>query len=1230
MRRGLIAALTVTSALVLPALPATAVQSPHTLIVNDASSALTPEIKDGRVLTIAKVGSKVILGGTFTMVSDRGSGTVLSRPNILAFDAVSGAVDTAFAPSINGVVNTLLPGPNNTVYAGGTFTSVNGATQRNLTYLNAATGAVVTGFKAAALNGAVNDLALSGGRLFVGGTFNTAGGVGHGGLVTLAPSNGALDPYMTIDVAVNHNYPNGNARASVGVSKLDITPDGGRLVAIGNFKLVEGQSRDQAVIILLPPSGPVVDPNWRTTRYEPACFSNAFDSYIRDIDIAPDGSWFSIVATGGPNPGTLCDTAARWEFSDTGADVQPRWIADTGGDTLFSVAITGPAVYVGGHQRWLNNAGGRDYAAPGSVPRPGLAALDPLNGVPLSWNPGRNPRGVGAQALLATPDGLYVGSDTDYIGSFQYFRPKIAFFPLAGGTTPVSQDTGTLPANVFLAGRPSATGSGGGAGVLFRVNTGGPAVPASDGGPTWAEDSGGNPSPYHNSGNNDAGYPPVSGVDASVPAGTPSEIFDAERWDPGTKGDGGEMTWSFPVPSGKTVDVRLYFANRYSGTSNPGQRVFDVALEGATVLDNYDIRAQTPDQTGTMRSFTVTSDGSIDLTWGHEVENPLVNGIEIVDPSVTPPPDPGPIGVDDVAKSYYTGTTVSPTEVLPPAGIQWSRARGGFMANGKLVYGLDDNNLYTRTFDGTSFGPAVLVDPYNDPFWSDKNTGSGQTYRGVKPSFYGELSSVTGMFYAGGRVYYTRSGQQGMFSRGMSLDSLIVAPQEQAVSGTTGWADAQGMFLSGANLYWASRVDGNLRRVDFTNGAPSGASTVVSGPTVDGTDWRTRVMFLGPGGPPPPNQPPSASFTSACTGLTCSFDASTSADPDGSIVGYSWTFGDSSTGSGVSPSHTYGTAGARTVTLTVTDNQGATGAVSAQVVAGQTNIAPTADFSGRCDGLSCSFDGSTSSDPDGTVTGYAWDFGDGATGTGPTPPHAYAAAGSYSVSLVVTDNNGATGSTSNTQSVTANRTITFRGAATPFTGTGVNSAALTVPGSIQAGDALVLALTTNSSVSGADPAGYTLVGTQTSGNAVTTQVWQRVATAADAGSTVTVSLSGRAKVSLSLIGYAGTRASTPVLSFAGDAEVGGSSHTTPTATAPDGAMVVSVWNDKSATARQFTAPNGVSVRTAVPGDGKGDIATLVVDGGAPVAAGPVGGLTATVDSPSSRSTMLTLVLAAGS
>ena len=348
------------------------------------------------------------------------------------------------------------------------------------------------------------------------------------------------------------------------------------------------------------------------------------------------------------------------------------------------------------------------------------------------------------------------------------------------------------------------------------------------------------------------------------------------------------------------------------------------------------------------------------------------------------------------------------------------------------------------------------------------------------------------------------------------------------------------------------------------------------------------------------------------------------------MVSYAWTFGDSGTATGVTPSHTYATAGTRTVTLTVTDNAGATDSVSARVVAGQTNVAPTAAFSGSCSALACSFDGSASADPDGTVTDYAWDFGDGGTGTGATPTHSYAGAGSYPVTLVVTDNDGATGSATNQQTVTANRRIAFRAAATPYAQTGASIATVTVPTSVQPGDALVLVLTTNSAVSGAEPAGYASVGTQTSGHALTTQVWQRVATASDAGATVRVTLSGKAKATLNLVAYAGTRSTSPVLFFAGDAEVGGSSHTTPTATAPDGAVVLSVWNDKSPSARQFTAPSGVSVRGSVSGNGTGDIATLVADGGAPVTAGPVGGLTATVDSPSARSTMLTLVLAAGS
>jgi PKD repeat protein len=69
---------------------------------------------------------------------------------------------------------------------------------------------------------------------------------------------------------------------------------------------------------------------------------------------------------------------------------------------------------------------------------------------------------------------------------------------------------------------------------------------------------------------------------------------------------------------------------------------------------------------------------------------------------------------------------------------------------------------------------------------------------------------------------------------------------------------------------------------------------------------------------------PVAAFTSTPTGLVVAFNGSTSSDPDGTIASYAWTFGDSATGTGVAPPHTYASAGSYTVRLTVTDNQGAT------------------------------------------------------------------------------------------------------------------------------------------------------------------------------------------------------------------------------------------------------------------------------------------------------------------
>jgi subtilisin family serine protease len=91
---------------------------------------------------------------------------------------------------------------------------------------------------------------------------------------------------------------------------------------------------------------------------------------------------------------------------------------------------------------------------------------------------------------------------------------------------------------------------------------------------------------------------------------------------------------------------------------------------------------------------------------------------------------------------------------------------------------------------------------------------------------------------------------------------------------------------------------------------------------------------------------------------------------------------------------------------------------------GTTNQPPTAAFTSSCAGLSCSFDGSGSSDPDGAAASYAWSFGDGSTGTGATPAHTYASDGFYDVTLTVTDGGGATGAVTHTVAPSGGLTFT--------------------------------------------------------------------------------------------------------------------------------------------------------------------------------------------------------------
>ena len=175
------------------------------------------------------------------------------------------------------------------------------------------------------------------------------------------------------------------------------------------------------------------------------------------------------------------------------------------------------------------------------------------------------------------------------------------------------------------------------------------------------------------------------------------------------------------------------------------------------------------------------------------------------------------------------------------------------------------------------------------------------------------------------------------------------------------------------------------------------------------------------------NQPPVAAFTSSCTALACTF-TSTSSDPDGTISAYSWAFGDGATATAQNPSHTYAAAGSYGVTLTVTDNQGATSSVSHTVTVAAPNQPPVVSAGSNQSvlvGVLYSFSGSFS-DPDnnGPWT-YTINWGDGSATSGSTSSqgaisgtHTYLAPGSYTITLTVTDAAGASGSASKVLTVT--------------------------------------------------------------------------------------------------------------------------------------------------------------------------------------------------------------------
>ena len=276
----------------------------------------------------------------------------------------------------------------------------------------------------------------------------------------------------------------------------------------------------------------------------------------------------------------------------------------------------------------------------------------------------------------------------------------------------------------------------------------------------------------------------------------------------------------------------------------------------------------------------------------------------------------------------------------------------------------------------------------------------GRTVNGTETTF--ATATVAGVTATPGlplRFKLETEGTSPTTVRAKVWPSAAAEPGAWTVTGTDSTVALQSAGTVGLDLY------------------VSGSATAPSALSFD------RFTASRLGATPPANVKPTAAIgTPNISGLSVSFSGAGSTDTDGTIAGYSWNYGDNTAaGTGATPSHTYAAGGTYTVTLTVTDDDGATDTTTRQVTVSSVNLTPTAVIGNpTINELAVTLNGADSTDPDGAITGYSWNYGDNtATGTGVTTNHTYAAGGTYTVTLTVTDDEGATDSA--TRQVTVDR-----------------------------------------------------------------------------------------------------------------------------------------------------------------------------------------------------------------
>jgi trimeric autotransporter adhesin len=354
--------------------------------------------EQGRVDDTLRIGNVVYIAGNFTVAGSH-SGQTVTRTYLAAEDATTGAL-LPWAPKLNGRVYFLAASPDHkTLYAGGQFTTVNGASESHLAAFDVATGNLSPVVPNLKINGTVKAIAASGSELYIGGAFTSVAGQSRGRLAKLTLGGPGV-------FALN---PSWKPAASDEVRDLIADPINGRVIVAGWFKSINGLSSQAHLASLSMTSGAPL--SWAThPRYE-------------ILDITRSGN-FLYAAMGGPGGAGLA-----FEMS-TGKQL---WYYMTDGNVQAVTTVGGYPIYGmhGDNVAPKKDCSMAEYGQSARIARHKIFELSPA-GVLEPWAPAltSNAGVLGVWALKSGAGTLYVGGDFTGVGG--QTQDRFAIFPNAG------------------------------------------------------------------------------------------------------------------------------------------------------------------------------------------------------------------------------------------------------------------------------------------------------------------------------------------------------------------------------------------------------------------------------------------------------------------------------------------------------------------------------------------------------------------------------------------------------------------------------------------------------------------------------------------------------------------------------------------------------------------------------------------------------------------------------